>query len=228
MARVGRPPVLTSEQIGDAVLELGIGEFSVRRLAQHLGVAEKTLYNHATGRTGIIALGMERAMRTSPDAPRVFWDADTGWRDLLTGVADEAWRFMTAVPGVGDAIAKGIHCRVEAEYTATAGEALMDRGMTASQALESLAFVFDIAAQAYAAERRMDVPAPGEKHAERDRIAADLAPAADSPERVKALFAATVDAMREPTKKVLDRRISLLMDGIAAQYGLPVEKGGQA
>lgn len=219
--------MLSGEEIGAAVLELGLGDFSVRRLAEHLGVSEKTLYNHASGRNGITALGMERAMRTSPHAPRAFWDADTSWRELLAGVADEAWRFMTAVPGVGEAIAAGIHCRVEGEYTAQVGLALMDRGLDPRQAVEALALVFDITAQAYAAERRMDVPAPGEETAERDRVAAELAPPAHAPAAVKELFTATVTSMWAPTKINLDRRISIVIDGMAVQYGLSDDRSGE-
>lgn len=216
----GRPFALTREQIGEAVLALGLADFSVKELAARLGVSEKTLYNYAPGRNGLKALGMEQAMRRASEEPHDFWTSETNWRELLEGVAEGAWELMNALPGVGELIAQGVHSRAEAEFTADAGEALMERGFTADQAIEALALVFSLVTTAFVDAQRMDVPSPGETEAERDHIAHRLAPPPNASPAHHELFDATVRAMWEPTKDMLDRRLALVLDGMQRRYGL--------
>lgn len=209
--RRGRPHALSYEQIGEAVIEMGLESFSVRGLAEHLGVAEKTLYNYAPGRTGLVALGMEQAMRRSPAAPVAFWTDRTGWRELLEGVAAQAWRFMNAVPGVGSLIAQGVHSRAEAEYTALAGAALMRRGFDADQAIEALVLVFDLVATAFV--RRGTTSPEG-----RDQILSRLAPGPDADEAERALFDATARAVADDAEAALERRLAVVLDGITVRF----------
>lgn len=211
--RRGRPHTLSYERIGEAVIEMGLESFSVRGLAEHLGVVEKTLYNYAPGRTGLVALGMEHAMRRSPEAPVAFWTDRTGWRELLEGVAAQAWRFMNAVPGVGSLIAQGVHSRAEAAYTAQAGAALMRRGFGADQALEALVLVFDLVTTAFV--RRGATSAES-----REQLLSRLAPGTDADSAEQTLFDATARAMAVDAEAALNRRLAIVLDGIAVRYGL--------
>lgn len=218
MPKLGRPFALTREQIGAAVVELGLGSFSVKALAARLGVTEKTLYNYADGKLGLLALGMESAMRNSPHAPRVVWTDETDWRTLLRGVAEEAWRFMNAVPGVGALIAQGMHSRAEAEFAAKAGKALIERGFTADQAIEALVMVFDLAISAFATEQRMRTPASRGDQSVQEQITLQIMPEMTAADR--ALFEAGERTMREPRETVLQRRLTILLEGLGSAYGL--------
>lgn len=219
----GRPSVLTAELIGEAVIELGIETFSVKALAAHLQVSERTLYNYASNRSGLVALGMEHLMRNAPRFPVPDWSEEASWREILEQVAETAWDFVTTSPQVGMLIARGTHTRVQMEFTTVAGTALMDRGFTADQAIQALAMVFELVTTVWANEQRMDVPGGAEAVAERDRVAVDLAPAGRGTDREREFFAAMVRGMWEPRKDVLDRRLAIVLDGVAVHHGTPAD-----
>lgn len=218
MGKLGRPFALSREQIGAAVVELGLDTFSMKDLASHLGVTEKTLYNYAEGKLGLLALGMETAMRSSPEAPRVVWTDETDWRTLLRGVGEEAWRFMSAVPGVGVLIVQGVHSRAEAEYAARAGKALVGRGFTDDQALEALTMVFDLVTTAFATSQRMHTRAGDGERSVQEQIALQIVPEATAEER--GLFDASARAIGEPREQMLQRRLTILLEGFGHAYGI--------
>lgn len=217
MGKAGRPFVLTRKRIGHAVLEVGFEDFSVKKLATHLGVSEKTLYNYAPGRNGLLALGLEQAMRQLPRPAEPIWSEQAGWREILERIADEAWRFMCAVPAAAELLFKGVHSRAEAQFSAGVGIALMERGFTADEAVLAISTVFELATSIYVAGQRMDVPPPGESEAERVQLAARLMPAPAASTRERELLAATVRAMWEPARTIFDRRLALFLDGIQAR-----------
>jgi AcrR family transcriptional regulator len=61
---VGRPPRIDREAIADAVLEIGLGNASMKAVAEHLGVSVPGLYHHVRNRNELLLLAAERSMAT--------------------------------------------------------------------------------------------------------------------------------------------------------------------
>lgn len=57
---VGRPSVVSLDTILDAATEIGLGEVTLRRVAQKLGVGAATLYRHVSGRDELVRLAAFR------------------------------------------------------------------------------------------------------------------------------------------------------------------------
>jgi len=60
--RIGRPPRINREVIAEAVLELGLDDITVRRVADHLGVSVPGLYHYVTGKDELLRLAAEHAL----------------------------------------------------------------------------------------------------------------------------------------------------------------------
>lgn len=60
--RVGRPPRIDRAAIADAVLELGLDDVTMRRVADHLGVSVPGLYHYVKGRDDLLRLAAEQAL----------------------------------------------------------------------------------------------------------------------------------------------------------------------
>jgi AcrR family transcriptional regulator len=61
---VGRPARIDREAIADAVLEIGLGNASMKAVAEHLGVSVPGLYHHVRNRNELLLLAAERSMAT--------------------------------------------------------------------------------------------------------------------------------------------------------------------
>jgi AcrR family transcriptional regulator len=61
---VGRPARIDRDGIADAVLEIGLGNASMKAVAEHLGVSVPGLYHHVRNRNELLLLAAERSMAT--------------------------------------------------------------------------------------------------------------------------------------------------------------------
>ena len=60
--RVGRPPRISRDVIAAAVLEVGLDEVTMKRVADHLGVSVPGLYHYVKGRDDLLRLAAEQAL----------------------------------------------------------------------------------------------------------------------------------------------------------------------
>jgi AcrR family transcriptional regulator len=97
---MGRPAKLTRERLQAAALALvdeqGLAGLTIRALAERVGTAPMTLYNHVDGRAELEALVVDAALGEArwQDTPA----AD--WRDAVRDVATAMWRAARAHPQV--------------------------------------------------------------------------------------------------------------------------------
>lgn len=98
MRSVGRPARLSVPQILDAVEAIGIDRFTVKGVADHLGVRDSTVYNYIDSREQLRADASARALARV----RLRFDEVASWVDYLIevnrGLRDEASR----LPGLAD------------------------------------------------------------------------------------------------------------------------------
>lgn len=137
--RRGRPPRLTPDRIGRAVLEVGFPGLTFAAVRERLGVGESTLFRHAPDRDALVRLGLEHALR------RVTWPPlDGPWRDLLTRYAFTAWHAWAAHPGSATEAARGIVPLGVMQLMDDLGVALVRQGFTPQGAVLACDLVFDL------------------------------------------------------------------------------------
>jgi TetR/AcrR family tetracycline transcriptional repressor len=100
MARPGRPPTLSVEQIVDAAIELigdlGLDEFSMPKVAASLGVRTSSLYRYFADRTAVLA-AVARRVTTMDEAPAAP-PTGAGWTDFMAAQAVELRRRIMRYP----------------------------------------------------------------------------------------------------------------------------------
>lgn len=76
---VGRPRSLTRDLVIDAAVTLGLDRFSMKRVAEHLGVGIATLYQYVANRDELLRLAIERQL-DSVDLPG---DREQHWAEYV-------------------------------------------------------------------------------------------------------------------------------------------------
>ena len=73
--RVGRPPRISREQIAEAAVEIGLGELTLRAVAERLGVSIPALYHHVESKDDLVRLAADHAARRAvlPDDRGQHW-----------------------------------------------------------------------------------------------------------------------------------------------------------
>lgn len=84
---VGRPPVVSLDTILDAATEIGLGEVTLRRVAQKLGVGAATLYRHVSGRDELVRLAAFR-LALGQRQPVPSDTAAVHWSQVVLAYAD--------------------------------------------------------------------------------------------------------------------------------------------
>lgn len=212
--RRGRPRRIDHSAIGAAVAELGAGNATMRRVADHLGVSLPGLYHHVKNQDELMAVAARHVIAaTSP--PRHHGEHWTRFlrryaRYIRTALGSEPALLHEFLSGaLGDA--------GEMEYVGESLEALRAQGMTPDQAIAAWAAVTALAMGSVTEAHR--------ERAQRER-------GRPWPARIVALVAdheaeyptlrATVDV--DPFDDgAYEQRITLLLSGIAAEYGLSVD-----
>lgn len=85
--RAGRPRRLSTAQVIEAAVALGLEDLTMSALAERLGVRVAVLYNYVRGRDELIGLAARHAISTQP------FPQDTGqpWRDYALAYARAAY-----------------------------------------------------------------------------------------------------------------------------------------
>lgn len=96
--RRGRPPALNVDMIAAAALA-ELEHLSVAAVARRLGVAQGGIYHHVAGRSDLVRLAADEALRDWPGP-----DRGLPWRDLLHAYAYALWQCLWQHPGLEDAI----------------------------------------------------------------------------------------------------------------------------
>lgn len=215
--RRGRPPRIDQSAIVAAVLEIGTENVTMRRVAEHLGISLPGLYHHVKNQDTLLRLATETALLNSPP-PRYSggpWDA---W---LRDYACYVRTVLASEPALVEKFVTGAaHHDIEMEYTGDALEALAAQGLSAEDALAVWAAVSAMAIGSVTEAHREHL------HADRGqpwtaRIAALTArrPASD----YRTLRAIAQNAHDPFGEEAFDHRMTLLINGIAVQYGLPLQ-----
>jgi len=92
----GPKPALTLGQIADAAIAIadaeGLAAVSMQRVAADLGYTKMSLYRYVPGKTELVAVMIERALKDPPVARGQWRQALTGWAGaLLRSYEEHAW-----------------------------------------------------------------------------------------------------------------------------------------
>lgn len=211
--RRGRPRRIDREAIVEAVLAVGAERVTMRAVAARLGVSVPGLYHHVRNTDELLALAAHGALaRSAP--PRY----DGGhWAVWLRTYARYVRGALAAEPALLEKFLSGaVTHDDEMTYIADAVEALHGQGLDAEDALTVWAAVTAMAMGSVAEAHRERVQA--ERGAPwQQRISATAA----ASEHHGALRRLAQRAVSPFDDRAFEQRITLLLNGIATQYGLP-------
>lgn len=95
--RPGRKPVFTRRQVIDAALAEGIGSFTLRAVAERLGVKATALYWVFSSRQELQLAAMNAISRDIEPDPRL-----RTWQEALRDVVNRYWDMCSRLPGGSD------------------------------------------------------------------------------------------------------------------------------
>lgn len=102
-SRVGRPPRVSTQAIIAAAIEIGLERVTLKRVADHLGVAVPTLYKHIRSRDELVRMAaFELALkRRAPERD------DLHWSEIAMGYALSLYESFVAEPQLVYELMKG-------------------------------------------------------------------------------------------------------------------------
>ncbi|MDO5671858.1 MAG: hypothetical protein Q4G30_03230 [Actinomycetaceae bacterium] len=137
----GRPRVLTEEQIGQAVKEVGWTDLTFRAISSKLKVGATTLFRYAPNRDALSRMGMDAVLKD------VKWPkAQDSWKETMRSWAMTAWDVFAQYPGVAHDYEQGIISPKMSIVAAEAAYYLVSKGFTTTQAALIVNSVFDLVA----------------------------------------------------------------------------------
>jgi AcrR family transcriptional regulator len=92
----GRPRSLTQDQVVDAALKVGLEEFTMKRVAEELGVSIPTIYQCVGDRNDLLRLAIARLLSSLPYPP----DVGQHWSTFLREYAQATHDLLTLDPHV--------------------------------------------------------------------------------------------------------------------------------
>jgi AcrR family transcriptional regulator len=215
--RRGRPPRIDQATIAAAVLEIGTENATMRRVAEHLGVSLPGLYHHVKNQHDLLSLATASALTNSPP-PRY-----TGghWATWLRDYASYIRTVLASEPALVEKFVSGaVGHDVEMEYTAEAVEVLAAQGLSPGDALAVWASVSTMAVGSVAEAHREHLYAEsGQPWLARILTLTGMRPPSEYP-TLRAIAKAADDPFGD---EAFQHRMTLLLGGIAAHYGLPPE-----
>jgi len=217
MSTRGRPRRIEPDAIAQAVLDMGLENSSMRRVAARLGVSLPGLYHHVKNQDELLALATRRALQISP--PPVY--QGQGWPVWLRSYAHYIRDTLSSEPALLEKFINGAADHDgEIDYVADALDALQGVGLEPEAALDVWAAVTAIA-----------MGSVSEGHRERVHSAAGRpwlsrvfgVIARREPGECSALRAVAQSGCDPFGEESFDRRLSLLFGGIAVRYGLSAQ-----
>jgi AcrR family transcriptional regulator len=217
MPRRGRPPRIDRSAIAAAVLEIGTEHATMRRVAGHLGVSLPGLYHHVKNQDDLLRLATESALTNSP--PPQYTGGH--WATWLRDYASHIRTVLASEPALVEKFVSGaVRPDLEMRYTADAVEVLAAHGLSAGDALAVWASVSSMAVGSVAeAHREYLYAETGQPWLARIFKLIARRPSSDYP-----TLRAIADSGHDPfNDDAFQHRMTLLLNGIAAHYGLSPE-----
>ena len=215
--RRGRPPRIDTSAIVAAVLEIGTENVTVRRVAEHLGVSLPGLYHHVKNQDDLLRLAAESALVNSPP-PRY---AGEHWATWMRSYASYIRTVLASEPALVEKfVTGGVRDEMEMECNGDAVEALAEHGLAPDDAMAVWAAVSAMAIGSVTEAHREHLQAEsGQPWLARIFKLTAKRPASDYP-TLRAIAQSGYDPFGEDS---FQQRMTMLLNGIAMQYGLPSE-----
>ena len=212
--RRGRPRRIDRDQIARAVLDIGTERATMSRVATQLGVSLPGLYHHVKNRDELLRLAAQRALVSAPP-PRYQGEH---WASWLRTYATYVRSALAAEPALVEKFVSGhVADDGQMEYIAHALDALYGQGLHHDQAISVWAAITALAMGSVTEAHRERIQA-GQGRPWLSRIFALTA--RSGPTEHAALRAVALSGYDPFGDDAFDERITLLLSGIAAQYGL--------
>lgn len=215
-ARRGRPRRIGTDAITRAVLEIGPQDATMRRVAEHLGVSLPGLYHHVKNHDELLKLVASQSLR-SASPPR--FDSNRDWAQWLRDYATFIRSALSAEPALLEKFISGAaEYDGELDYVGHALEALRAQGLSPRDCLDVYSAVTDVAMGA-ASEAHREYVHARQGNPWRARLFAALNRSdAGEHSTLRAIAEAGLDPF---TEHAFERRVELLIEGIAIRYQLP-------
>lgn len=101
--RVGRPPRISRQAIAEAAQQVGLGNLTLKAVADHLGVSIAGLYHHIRGKDDLVRLAVEHTAASS----EVPLDHGQHWAEWLAEWAQVNYEAFVAEPLLVDQFLSG-------------------------------------------------------------------------------------------------------------------------
>ncbi|MFF4622104.1 TetR/AcrR family transcriptional regulator [Nonomuraea jabiensis] len=205
----GRPPRITRPDIADAALAVGFDNLTLATVADRLRVAHSALYRHVADREELVIVAINRAIGKAD------WPEPTGeWRSDLEAQAGALWALLEAHPGLIKEFLKLRRFPDEVMHRfGAAVQRLIGYGFTVEDAFLAVDTVFDLAIDVFGRSQQLDAPAGGSAGTAKVRdSSADAWAEAVGPEVAPLMRR----ALSEPASVWFNRKLGLVLDGIAA------------
>ncbi len=215
--RRGRPPRIDTSAIVAAVLEIGTENVTMRRVAEHLGVSLPGLYHHVKNQDNLLRLAAESALVNSPP-PRY---AGEHWATWMRSYASYIRTVLASEPALVEKfVTGGVRDEMEMECNGDAVEVLAEHGLAPDDAMAVWAAVSAMAIGSVTEAHREHLQAEsGQPWLARIFKLTAKRPASDYP-TLRAIAQSGYDPFGEDS---FQQRMTMLLNGIAMQYGLPPE-----
>ncbi|BBX25730.1 TetR family transcriptional regulator [Mycolicibacterium alvei] len=215
--RRGRPPRIDKRAIVAAVVEIGSENVTMRLVAEHLGVSVPGLYHHVKNQDELLLLAAESALVTSPP-PRY---AGEHWATWMRSYALYIRTVLASQPALVEKfVSGGVRDEMEMECNGAAVEALTEHGLAPDDAMAVWAAVSAMAIGSVTEAHREHLHAEsGQPWLARIFKLTAKRSASDYP-ALRAVAQSGFDPFSEDS---FQQRMTMLLTGIAVQYGLPPE-----
>jgi len=213
--RRGRPPRIDQHAITKAVLDIGAENVTMRRVADHLGVSLPGLYHHVKNRDELLRLAAQGALTQSP--PPLYQGEH--WATWLRAYANYIRTVLAAEPALLEKFVSGaVRDEGEMEYIGAALDALGSQGLQPDDAIAVWAAMSALAIGSVSEGHREHLHAQGGQPwlARIFKLLARREPAQYP--TLRAIAESGYDPFGD---EAFEHRITMLLNGIAAQYGLP-------
>lgn len=210
--RLGRPPKITQRDIIEAVLAEGFAGLTVPAVAERLGVTSMTLYRHVPTRGHLLALAWDHVLGAHTWPSR-----DLPWRDLLRSHAIDLWQLLAAHPGSVTELAGAVlPARMMQLYDGLA-DAVAEQGFSSDAAVLAVDSVLDLAIDHRRGAENLEQPIEGENRRLREQIGSLWNADNDTTSEGSPVRASMRQAISADPRLWFERKLDLVLDGIAAQ-----------
>ncbi|QZH59191.1 TetR family transcriptional regulator [Mycolicibacterium farcinogenes] len=215
--RRGRPPRIDKSAIVAAVREIGSENVTMRRVAEHLGVSLPGLYHHVKNQDDLLRLVTESTLVNSPP-PRY---SGQHWATWMRSYASYIRTVLAPEPALVEKfVTGGVRADMEMECNGDAVEALAGHGLAPDDAMAVWAAVSAMAIGSVTEAHREHLHAEdGQPWLARIFKLLAKRPASDYP-TLRAIAQSGYDPFGEDS---FQQRMTMLLNGIAVEYGLPPE-----